>query len=110
MIEAVDKCKALGDSNRFRIVMMLREKELCVCELLSVLDISGGTLSNHLKILRNAGIIKLEKQGKWAIYSIADKVAGDLAAFMKTLSDGDELIHSDLKQLESIDRLTCSSK
>jgi len=65
--------KALGDLNRFRIMLMLMERPLCVCELLEVLDIAGGTLSNHLKILREAELIDQRKDGRWIEYFIGSE-------------------------------------
>ena len=58
MKDIVELMKVLGEENRFRISMMLLVRPLCVCELLEVLSIAGGTLSNHLKILRNSGLVE----------------------------------------------------
>ena len=73
MKQLVSIMKALGEENRFRIVMMLRERPLCVCEVCEVLDISLSTVSTHLKQLTQAGILSSEKDGRWVIYSVSDK-------------------------------------
>ncbi len=70
MDSKVDVFKALGDSNRLRILNMLSVRNLCVCEINSVLNISMSTISSHLKILRNAGLVNSIKDGRWIIYSL----------------------------------------
>ena len=62
--------KALSDSNRLRILKVLEQKPLCVCEITSVLNISTSTVSKHLSILRDAGFIQDEKDGKWVEYKL----------------------------------------
>ena len=62
--------KALGDENRIRILKLLRSGEKCACQLMGSLDISQPTLSHHMKILCDAGIVKGRKDGKWIHYSI----------------------------------------
>jgi len=66
----IEMLKALSDENRFRIFMLLKYKRMCVCEMLRILDIAGSTLSAHLKILRNAGLIEQRKDGRWIEYYI----------------------------------------
>ena len=67
---ATDVMKALSDPNRIRIIEMLSHKEMCVCEITSVLKLATSTVSKHLSILRDAGIIEDEKDGKWVNYKI----------------------------------------
>ena len=57
--------KALSDSNRIRIVKMLQRKSLCVCEIKDVINLATSTVSKHLSILREAGLIVDWKDGKW---------------------------------------------
>lgn len=83
MDNLVVQLKALGDENRFRIMMMLRERPLCSCEMLEVLDIAGGTLSAHLKILKESGLMSQEKKGRWVQCSISNN---NTAALLKYLS------------------------
>jgi len=63
--------KALADTTRIRIVKMLQEKNLCVCELQEVLGIAQSSVSHHLKILEDAGLVEHEKCGQWVDYKIA---------------------------------------
>ena len=62
--------KALGDENRIRILKLLHGGGKCACKLLDELNISQSTLSHHMKILCDAGIVTGRKEGKWMHYSI----------------------------------------
>lgn len=106
----INKLKALSDPNRFRILMMLEIRPLCVCELLEVLEIAGGTLSNHLKILKNSGLIDQNKDGRWVEYRLLDS---DAAQFInrigKNITDR-SLLEKDREIIDRINRSVCSSK
>ena len=108
MLSVVAQMKALGDKNRFRISMMLMERPLCVCELLEILEIAGGTLSNHLKILKNAGLIEQQKDGKWVEYYIADDTARELLGVLEKRLEDRELVLEDRKRVRAINRTACS--
>ena len=62
--------KALSDENRIRVLKLLHGGEKCACKLLEELNISQPTLSHHMKILCDAGIVTGRKEGKWMHYSI----------------------------------------
>ena len=62
--------KALCDENRVRILALLKGGEKCACKLLEALDIVQPTLSHHMKILCDSGIVQGRKEGKWVHYSI----------------------------------------
>lgn len=62
--------KALSDKNRLRILKALQSKVLCVCEIRELLQLANSTVSQHLKILKEAGFIVEEKDGKWINYLI----------------------------------------
>jgi len=63
-------CKAIGDSNRLQIVEMLSGGEKCACKLLERFDITQPTLSHHMKILCDCGLVNVRKEGKWSHYSL----------------------------------------
>lgn len=63
--------KAFCDENRLQILEMLRSGEKCGCRLLAELDISQSTLSHHMKILCDSGVVSGRKVGKWTHYSIS---------------------------------------
>ena len=62
--------KALGDENRLRILSMLQHGERCACVLLEHVHLSQPTLSHHMKILCEAGLVTGRKEGKWVHYSL----------------------------------------
>ena len=77
--------KALGDENRIRILKLLRSGEKCACKLLEELNISQPTLSHHMKILCDAGIVTGRKEGKWMHYSICCEGVCSLREILKEL-------------------------
>jgi len=62
--------KALSDANRLRILKMLEVKPMAVCEITSILQLATSTVSKHLAILRDAGFIIDQKDGKWVNYQL----------------------------------------
>lgn len=65
--------KAFCDENRIRIIKLLRSGEKCACKLLEEINVTQPTLSHHMKILCDAGIVTGRKEGKWTHYSISEK-------------------------------------
>lgn len=63
-------CKALSDSNRLQIVQILSDGERCGCQLLEQFQITQPTLSHHMKILCECGLVSARKEGKWQHYSL----------------------------------------
>lgn len=63
--------KALSDANRVRVTKLLENRALCVCEIQQVLGLAQPTVSSHMKILEDAGLVNKERQGTWTIYSQA---------------------------------------
>ena len=63
-------CKALSDSNRLKIVEMLSDGEKCGCKLLEAFEITQPTLSHHMKVLSDCGLVSSRKNGRWQHYSI----------------------------------------
>ncbi|MGN1466764.1 MAG: ArsR/SmtB family transcription factor [Ruminococcus sp.] len=85
--------KALCDENRVIILKLLRTGEKCACKLLEEINVTQPTLSHHMKILCDSGIVLGRKEGKWMYYSIsADgaKVAADCLKELTTLECGDD--------------------
>lgn len=64
--------KSLSDETRLRIVKLLEQGELCVCDIVAALDMMQPKVSFHLRVLKEAGVIKDRKQGKWIHYRIDD--------------------------------------
>ena len=69
---------AIGESNRMKILLLLSKWEMCVCELVAALGMPQPTVSHHLGVLEQAGLLKRSKKGRWVIYDIADSPVLDL--------------------------------
>jgi len=76
--------KALSDDTRLRILGLLLQGELCVCDLMAILDMPQSTVSRHLAYLKNCGLVSDRRQGTWMHYQ---------------LSEGDNALHKDLLEL-----------
>jgi ArsR family transcriptional regulator len=77
--------KAMGDPVRLRLLSLIASHsggEACVCELSGVFDLSGPTISHHLKVLREAGLISGERRGTWIYYQVKPEVLASLAAVL----------------------------
>ncbi len=72
--------KALSDTNRVKIIKLLNQKTMCVCELQGALGIAQPTVSKHLKILEEAGLVDYRKDGLWVNYSLTDGKSSPYAA------------------------------
>jgi ArsR family transcriptional regulator, arsenate/arsenite/antimonite-responsive transcriptional repressor len=108
--DLVNVFKALSDPNRIRMVKMLEEKELCVCEIRSIIGLSNSTASKHLSILRNANLIVDSKEGKWVNFSLNDKadsplVRGALKLMKSSFGDQEEIL-ADRKAIRTVNRNT----
>jgi ArsR family transcriptional regulator, arsenate/arsenite/antimonite-responsive transcriptional repressor len=82
------RLKALADENRLKILQMLINSDLCVGALAHYLDISKPAVSQHLQVLRKAGLIKGEKRGYWTHYMVDRKVMREIADEIERLSAG----------------------
>jgi ArsR family transcriptional regulator len=78
--------KALSDPTRFKIVELLSKGEICACKFVSLTKKAQPTVSQHLRILEDAGIIKSRKDGKNVMYSVANERIFDLIKIAKEIS------------------------
>jgi ArsR family transcriptional regulator len=76
--------KALGDPIRLQLVDVLRKHagKVCVCELVPLFDLSQPTVSHHLKVLRDAGIVDSERRGLWAFYYVIPEALEELSTWL----------------------------
>jgi len=98
--------KALSDPGRVRILLALRRRELCVCQITELFGFAPSTMSKHLSILHHAGLIQSRKTERWVHYRLPDKTAPvavrkALDWVHKTLAKATEAA-ADAKQLEKI--------
>lgn len=88
MKQAVKTFKALGDPTRLRIIKLLENGELCVCQLIAVLGMGQSRISRHLSILKGAGLIVDDRKGKWVHYRLCCKdAAQNICSCLAGLSD-----------------------
>ena len=95
--------KAFSDPNRVKIVKMLQHKTMCVCEIQAILQIAQPTVSKHLKILENAGVVAYSKDGLWINYFLADGSSSPYAASI--LGNLKHWLENDLEIQEIIEKL-----
>lgn len=77
--------KALSDTTRLRIVEILKDGEICACKFVPFTKKAQPTVSQHLRILENAGIIKSRKEGKMVIYNVTNRKIFDLIKLAKEM-------------------------
>jgi ArsR family transcriptional regulator, arsenate/arsenite/antimonite-responsive transcriptional repressor len=95
--------KALADENRVRILMALVPKELCVCQIVELLGLAPSTVSKHIAILKNAGLVDGRKDGRWMFYRRAEDDAPNEAKEMTELVS--RLLADDPQEREDAKRL-----
>jgi len=100
--------KALSDPNRVRIIKMLQHKTMCVCEMRAALRIAQPSVSKHLRILEEAGLVTSYKDGMWVNYELADgsssAYAASLLGNLRHWLEDDSRVAEILKELPSIRR------
>ncbi len=108
--DLVEILKALSDENRLRILNLLRNGELCVCDIETVLGIKQSNTSRHLNRLKIAGIIASRKKSQWVYYRLKDETFTNFP-FLSVILD-DELNKIDIckKDLELLEKIKASSR
>lgn len=110
--------KALSDATRLRLVLLLMERDLCVCELVFILKMEQSRISHQLRVLRDADLVKDIRQGRWMIYRIPGAARGFLSAILarelRSRFGGSSEIHEDSQRLvvcikENIRAKTCTA-
>ena len=86
-IEKAEMFKVLSDSNRLQIIDMLSRGEMCVCKILEKFNITQPTLSHHLKVLADAGIVVSRKEANWMYYKLDDKKMKEITEFLQFISN-----------------------
>lgn len=109
MQQVMNITKALADENRVRTLLALRKGELCVCQITELFGLAPSTISKHLSILHQAGLVESRKDGRWIYYKLAQNVAapavrGAIQWLARTLA-GDTRILEDGQKLKRILRM-----
>jgi DNA-binding transcriptional ArsR family regulator len=104
MFEFMMAIKAIGDSNRVRILCVLQGRELCACQIIKMLNLAPSTVSKHLSILRQARLVEDRKEGRWMHYRLPDAPNALTKHILRLIQDSiscDEQIADD-KELISV--------
>jgi ArsR family transcriptional regulator len=106
MRDVLDITKALADGNRLRVLMALTNGELCVCQIVELLQLAPSTTSKHMAILRQARLVESRKEGRWMYYRLPDrnapKAVKDAVAWVRRhLADSAQIVR-DEKELQRI--------
>ncbi len=106
MREFIAISKALADKNRVRALMLLRQGELCLCQIIEMLGLAPSTVSKHMAVLRQARLVETSKRGRWIYYRLAGKDGPKSAQqairwVQRTLLDNKEVL-KDAKRLKVV--------
>jgi len=106
MRDQLDVLKALGDETRLRALCALRGGELCVCQLIALLELAPSTVSKHLSILRASRLVESRKEGRWMYYRLSRDfrapATGKMLAILFKELEGANPIAADGKRLKAI--------
>ncbi|MBM4152741.1 MAG: winged helix-turn-helix transcriptional regulator [Kiritimatiellaceae bacterium] len=95
--------KALSDRNRLRVVAaLMHNTELCACQLVELLGVSGATASRHMELLIRAGLVQSRKDGRWVHYRLHAAVAPQLIQWLETELTHSAEIQADVQKLKQI--------
>ena len=109
MREILNITKALSDENRVRALMMLVGGELCVCQIIEMLGLAPSTVSKHMSILRQAGLVETRKEGRWMYYRLRDgelSVVSEIVSWLEKHLKKEPVILDDLKELRRIQKMS----
>jgi len=105
----IEITKSLADTNRVRTLLALRNRELCVCRIIELLQLAPSTVSKHLAILKQAGLIEGRKEGRWMHYRLPADRSSDIWKTLdwvfQSLENSPEIKtdQSRLKQIMAVD-------
>jgi ArsR family transcriptional regulator, arsenate/arsenite/antimonite-responsive transcriptional repressor len=103
--ELLQITKALADENRLRIIMMVKDREPCVCQIVEVLGTAPSTASKHLSILKAAGLIDYYKEGRWIYYHLPrnpEPLVKDTLHYLFSNLENSEVVQKDLLHFNNI--------
>jgi DNA-binding transcriptional ArsR family regulator len=105
----IEVFKALADKNRARILKMLEEQELCVCQIMTVIGLKQSTISKHLSVLKKAGLVESRRNGTWMYYGLSRRRRNDFdqahLGLLRNWLNDDPLIGEDRAKLQEVLKL-----
>lgn len=97
--------KALADEHRLRMLMLLQAQELCACQIVEAFELANSTISKHLSILRQVGLIQSRKDGRWVYYFLPADPPAEMRAtldWVRQLLAGDNTAREDQARMDEI--------
>lgn len=106
MITPSELFSLLSDETRLRcLILLLKERELCVCEISQIIGSIQPKISRHLALLRNSGLVSDERRGQWVYYSLSPSLPDWAKRIIKSTLENlieEEPYHSDIKRISSL--------
>jgi DNA-binding transcriptional ArsR family regulator len=110
MKEFMSVAKALADENRVRVLMFLWDGELCVCQIVGMLGLAPSTVSKHMAILHQAGLVESRKEGRWMYYRLAGReappCARDAIRWVHKCLEKDPQVLADARRLGKVSKMS----
>jgi DNA-binding transcriptional ArsR family regulator len=101
--------RALSDANRVRALRALRGRELCVCQIVTLLELAASTVSKHMSVLESAGLVERSRRGRWVYYrrpaAAAQPAVDDALSWVDRSLEGDAGAERDAVRLDEILRI-----
>ena len=105
LVEATGMAKALGDETRMRILALLENQELCACQIIEMFELANSTISRHLAVLKQAGLVQSRKSGRWIYFSWVEEPVGNaqfLQQWLSTVVSQDPQVRQDRERMREI--------
>ena len=106
MREVLEMTKAMAEGNRLRVLVALAGGELCVCQIIELLELAPSTVSKHMHILHQARLVESRKEGRWMYYRLPDgdapKAAREAVAWLHSHLAQSPQVRRDSKRLREI--------
>ncbi|MCR4337294.1 MAG: metalloregulator ArsR/SmtB family transcription factor [Candidatus Omnitrophica bacterium] len=98
--------KIFADKNRLRILKLLQQRKMCVCELAFVLQVTQPSISRHLRKMKESGLVGDEQDGFWTNYFLKEnsKAGAGIIQWIKFFLKNDKVIRADMDRLKKVDR------
>jgi len=110
MREFMAMAKALADENRVRVVLFLDRGELCLCQIVEMLGLAPSTVSKHMAVLHQAGLVESRKEGRWIYYRLSEAGAPALVRhtirWLRACLDADPQSQDDARRLAKVCKMS----
>jgi ArsR family transcriptional regulator len=98
--------RALASPIRIRALLALRERELCLCQLVEIFAVAPSTMSKHMSVLGDCGLVQSRREGRWTHYRLPDEPDREIAGvlqFVINMAGGDPAVRDDAARIRDVD-------